>query len=134
MKKSQNPLYEGRSPSTGVRSTPDRFFYSPGSHYSEASTVRNRKTSKNSLAMAAKAVAGLFVACFTPPETNSSKDFVNSNEFKPSPGMTPSRSSSSSFFHYLISWSWLAIYICNTWHVCLVLGSLYRHRHWLLFN
>ncbi|GAY33053.1 hypothetical protein CUMW_274560 [Citrus unshiu] len=85
MKKSQNPLYEGRSPSTGVRSTPDRFFYSPGSHYSEASTVRNRKTSKNSLAMAAKAVAGLFVACFTPPETNSSKDFVNSNEFKPSP-------------------------------------------------
>lgn len=32
--------------------------------------------------MAAKSVAGVFVACFTPPETTSSKNFEDSEESK----------------------------------------------------
>ncbi|KAJ0054474.1 hypothetical protein Pint_00461 [Pistacia integerrima] len=78
--KSPQPLYGRRNPSTGIGSTPDRFSYSPSSSYSEASTVR--KTAKNTVAVVARSVAGVFVACFTPPETTSSKSFVDSREFK----------------------------------------------------
>ncbi|KAJ0110892.1 hypothetical protein Patl1_00478 [Pistacia atlantica] len=78
--KSPQPLYGRRNASTVIGSTPDRFSYSPGSSYSEASTVR--KTAKNTAAVVARSVAGVFVACFTPPETTSSKSFVDSREFK----------------------------------------------------
>ncbi|KAL5859667.1 hypothetical protein ACOSQ4_000963 [Xanthoceras sorbifolium] len=75
-----SPLYGRRNPSTAARSTPDRFSYSPSSSYSDASTVR--KSTKNPVAVAARSVAGVFVACFTPPEPERSKNVDDSDEFK----------------------------------------------------
>ncbi|KAJ9188311.1 hypothetical protein P3X46_003679 [Hevea brasiliensis] len=77
--KSSQSVYGCRNARSSARSTHDRFYYSPSSSYSDASTVRKR----NSLAVAAKSVAGLFVTCFTPPETINSENFGESEEFKP---------------------------------------------------
>ncbi|KAF3441527.1 hypothetical protein FNV43_RR15441 [Rhamnella rubrinervis] len=73
-----NPQYSRRRRSSDSRSTPDRVPYSPSSYYSDASSVRSR----NPVAVAARSVAGVFVACFTPPETKSSKSITDSEEFK----------------------------------------------------
>ncbi|WCJ22759.1 calmodulin-binding receptor-like cytoplasmic kinase 2 [Euphorbia peplus] len=78
--KSPNSVYGRRNASSGGFSTPDRRQNSPSSSYSDASTA----TKRNLLSSAAKSVAGVFVSCFTPPETTSSKKFVDSDEFKPS--------------------------------------------------
>ncbi|KAJ6400609.1 hypothetical protein OIU84_016119 [Salix udensis] len=79
--KSPYSLYGRRTPASGAGSTPDRVPYSPSpSSYSSASTVKKR----NPLSVAAKSMAGVFVACFTPPEPepNSSKDFGYSEELR----------------------------------------------------
>ncbi|EXC35100.1 putative leucine-rich repeat receptor-like protein kinase [Morus notabilis] len=70
--------YGRRNPSSHSRYTPDRISYSPSSAYSEASGGR----SHNAVAAAARSVAGAFIACFTPPETKSSKSVADSEEFK----------------------------------------------------
>ncbi|PON97338.1 Serine/threonine protein kinase [Trema orientale] len=76
---SSDSSYGRRNPSSrSRRNTPDRIPYSPSSAYSEASSVRSR----SSVADAARSIAGAFVACFTPPETKSSRSFVDSEEFK----------------------------------------------------
>ncbi|KAG5231379.1 hypothetical protein OIU77_010371 [Salix suchowensis] len=87
--KSPYSLYGRRTPASGAGSTPDRVPYSPSSSYSSASTVKKR----NPLSVAAKSMAGVFVACFTPPEPepNSSKDFGYSEELR-----APSVSSNTS--------------------------------------
>ncbi|KAJ6972366.1 calmodulin-binding receptor-like cytoplasmic kinase 2 [Populus alba] len=79
-----------RTPAYGVGYTPDSVPYSPtSSSYSSGSTLKKR----NPLSVAAKSMAGVFVACFTPPEPepNSSKDFGYSEELK-----APSVASSTS--------------------------------------
>uniref|UniRef100_A0A6M2F5Q1 non-specific serine/threonine protein kinase n=1 Tax=Populus davidiana TaxID=266767 RepID=A0A6M2F5Q1_9ROSI len=79
-----------RTPAYGVGHTPDSVPYSPtSSSYSSGSTLKKR----NPLSVAAKSMAGVFVACFTPPEPepNSSKDFGYSEELK-----APSVASSTS--------------------------------------
>ncbi|XP_059456076.1 calmodulin-binding receptor-like cytoplasmic kinase 2 [Corylus avellana] len=80
--KSPNHVHGRRNPSSGLRSTPDRVPYSPA--YSEASSARSSSSSSRSrVAVAAKSVAGVFVACFTPPEDKSSTNsFADSAEFK----------------------------------------------------
>ncbi|XP_062156178.1 calmodulin-binding receptor-like cytoplasmic kinase 2 [Alnus glutinosa] len=80
--KSPTPEYGRRNPSSGVRSTPDRAPYSPA--YSEASTARSSTSgSRSRVAVAAKSVAGVFVGCFTPPESKSSTNsFADSVDFK----------------------------------------------------
>ncbi|KAK1560503.1 hypothetical protein Q3G72_027345 [Acer saccharum] len=95
--KSPNPFFGQRNPSNAASSTPDRFSHSPSSSYSDASTVRN-KSNKNPVALAARSVAGVFVSCFTPPESEKSEkstSFVDSEEFKaPSVFSDTSRASS----------------------------------------
>ncbi|KAK0581699.1 hypothetical protein LWI29_016929 [Acer saccharum] len=92
--KSPNPFFGQRNPSNAASSTPDRFSHSPSSSYSDASTVRN-KSNKNPVALAARSVAGVFVSCFTPPESEKSTSFVDSEEFKaPSVFSDTSRASS----------------------------------------
>ena len=78
--KSPYSLYSRRTRASGAGSTPDRVPYSPSSSYSSASTVKKR----NPLSVAAKSMAGVFVACFTPPEPepNNSRDFGYSEELR----------------------------------------------------
>ncbi|PON68070.1 Serine/threonine protein kinase [Parasponia andersonii] len=76
---SSDSSYGRRNPSSrSWKNTPDRIPYSPSSAYSEASSVWSR----SSVGDAARSIAGAFVACFTPPETKSSRSFVDSEEFK----------------------------------------------------
>ncbi|KAJ9171408.1 hypothetical protein P3X46_014783 [Hevea brasiliensis] len=77
--KNPHSVYGYRNTESVTSSMPDGFRYSPTSSYSDVSTVRKG----NPLVVAAKSVAGLFVACFTPPETTDSKNFGDSEEFKP---------------------------------------------------
>ncbi|KAF5744384.1 hypothetical protein HS088_TW08G00988 [Tripterygium wilfordii] len=87
---SPNSWYGRRNKSSdGARSTPSRFSHSPSPSYSDASTISSK--SKNPVANAARSVAGVFVTCFTPPETENSKKFRDSDDFKASP--VPSDSS-----------------------------------------
>ncbi|XP_061996232.1 calmodulin-binding receptor-like cytoplasmic kinase 2 [Rosa rugosa] len=73
-----------RNSSSDARSTPDRFPYSPTpSSYSDASTARKSTSGQSAVAVAARSVVGVFVGCFTPPETKSSASFGDSEEFKP---------------------------------------------------
>ncbi|KAK3194764.1 hypothetical protein Dsin_026074 [Dipteronia sinensis] len=92
--RSPNHFFGRRNPSNAARSTPDRFTHSPSSSYSDSSTVRNKST-KNPVALAARSVAGVFVSCFTPPESEKSTNFGDSEEFKaPSVFSDTSRASS----------------------------------------
>ncbi|KAK7274377.1 hypothetical protein RIF29_15462 [Crotalaria pallida] len=68
-----------RNRSSGHRATPDRLGYSPNPSYTSSEVTR-----PNPMAAAVKAVAGIFTACFTPPDANSSKSFVDSEDFKSS--------------------------------------------------
>ncbi|XVF80103.1 hypothetical protein PTKIN_Ptkin15bG0043500 [Pterospermum kingtungense] len=70
-----------RDHSSGLRSTPERSAYSPIS-YSYAS--RNSGSGRNPLRVAARSIAGTFVACFTPPEPDTApgKNFGVSDEFR----------------------------------------------------
>ncbi|KAK6239820.1 hypothetical protein QUC31_005289 [Theobroma cacao] len=70
-----------RNHSSGVRSTPDRFAHSPSPSYSESSASRKSGSGRNPVTVAARSIAGAFVACFTPPETADSKNFGVSDEF-----------------------------------------------------
>ncbi|XP_065859654.1 calmodulin-binding receptor-like cytoplasmic kinase 2 [Euphorbia lathyris] len=80
--KSPHSVYGRRNSRSGAWSTPDLHHNSPSSSYSDASTAKKQ----NLLGSAAKSVVGVFVACFTPPEseTTGSRKFVDSEEFKPS--------------------------------------------------
>ncbi|KAK8693539.1 hypothetical protein V6N13_071117 [Hibiscus sabdariffa] len=73
-----------RNPSSGTRSTPDRFANSPGfSSYSVSAPLEPRKpdSGRNPLTAAARSIAGACVACFTPPETDEMNKLKVSNEF-----------------------------------------------------
>ncbi|WRX11245.1 Protein kinase domain - like 10 [Theobroma cacao] len=70
-----------RNHSSGVRSTPDRFAHSPSPSYSESSASQKSGSGRNPVTVAARSIAGAFVACFTPPETADSKNFGVSDEF-----------------------------------------------------
>ncbi|KAK6918354.1 Protein kinase domain [Dillenia turbinata] len=74
-----------RRRSSDIRSTPDRFASSPISVFSSSSTASrssSHNSNQNPVKLAAKSVAEVFIACFTPPETKPMKDFGNSGEFK----------------------------------------------------
>ncbi|XP_041001363.1 calmodulin-binding receptor-like cytoplasmic kinase 2 [Juglans microcarpa x Juglans regia] len=95
--KSPNSPCGGRKSTFGARRTPERVPYSPSSAYSDVSTAGTSSSSGRSrVAVAARSVAGVFVACFTPPETKSSTYSVaDSEEFKaPSVASNGSRASS----------------------------------------
>ncbi|XP_061341285.1 calmodulin-binding receptor-like cytoplasmic kinase 2 [Gastrolobium bilobum] len=81
-----SPNHRRRRPSSGHRSMPDRVPYSPSYPSSEVSTSHQSTSSggRSTVAAAARTVAGMFTACFTPPEANSSKSLVDSEVFKSS--------------------------------------------------
>ncbi|XVF22512.1 hypothetical protein REPUB_Repub12eG0179000 [Reevesia pubescens] len=86
-----------RNPSSGgIRSTPDRFAYSPSSSsYSESSASKKSGSGRNPVTVAARSIAGAFVACFTPPDKDDSKNFGVSEEFRaPSVASETSRTNS----------------------------------------
>lgn len=89
--KSPNSPYGGRKSTFGARRTPERVPYSPSSAYSDVSTAGTSSSSGRSrVSVAARSVAGVFVACFTPPETKSSTYSVtDSEEFKAPSGKIP---------------------------------------------
>ncbi|KAH1080950.1 hypothetical protein J1N35_020711 [Gossypium stocksii] len=68
-----------RNPSSGIRSTPDRSTYSPSFSSYTASTAS--RSGRNPVKVAARSIAGAFVACFTPPETDDSNNLKVFNEF-----------------------------------------------------
>ncbi|TYH99989.1 hypothetical protein ES332_A11G102900v1 [Gossypium tomentosum] len=68
-----------RNPSSGIRSTPDRSAFSPSFSSYTASTAS--RLGRNPVKVAARSIAGAFVACFTPPETDDSNNLKVSNEF-----------------------------------------------------
>ncbi|THG11723.1 hypothetical protein TEA_003813 [Camellia sinensis var. sinensis] len=80
--RSRNSGYRSRSSRSSAIQTPDRFAESPCSAYSSSSSSHNSSSGRNLVAIAARTVAGAFVGCFTPPETNSSKNFRYSDELK----------------------------------------------------
>ncbi|KAL6130972.1 hypothetical protein ACLB2K_069350 [Fragaria x ananassa] len=72
-----------RNTSSDAGTTPDRLPYaSPApSSYSNASSTASKSSA---VAVAARSVVGVFVGCFTPPDTRSSASFADSSEeFKP---------------------------------------------------
>ncbi|GMY23697.1 calmodulin-binding receptor-like cytoplasmic kinase 2 isoform X1 [Fagus crenata] len=77
-------MYGGRKPSSASRNTPERVPYSPSSVYSDASTARTSSSGgRKAVSAAARSVAGVFVSCFTPPDTGSStKSYADSDESK----------------------------------------------------
>ncbi|XP_057743562.1 calmodulin-binding receptor-like cytoplasmic kinase 2 isoform X1 [Arachis stenosperma] len=90
-----------RNSSSDYRSTPDRGGYSPGYASSEVSAKSTSSSTasggRSSVSSAARSVAGIFSACFAPPEATirSSKSFGDSEEFKaPSVASDVSRASS----------------------------------------
>ncbi|KAE8733314.1 Calmodulin-binding receptor-like cytoplasmic kinase 2 [Hibiscus syriacus] len=71
-----------RNPSSGPRSTPDRFANSPSvSSFSAPPDSRKPDSGRNPLTVAVRSIAGAFVSCFTPPETAERKNLIVSNEF-----------------------------------------------------
>ncbi|XP_057510372.1 calmodulin-binding receptor-like cytoplasmic kinase 2 isoform X1 [Actinidia eriantha] len=76
MRNRESP-YEGRS--SGNLRTPDRYAPSPGSGYWSSSSSQKSTSSRNPVRIAARSVAGAFIACFTPPETKKLGDY---EEFK----------------------------------------------------
>ncbi|KAL1366917.1 hypothetical protein AAHE18_02G012900 [Arachis hypogaea] len=90
-----------RNSSSDYRSTPERGGYSPGYASSEVSAKSTSSSTasggRNWVSSAARSVAGIFTACFAPPEATirSSKSFGDSEEFKaPSVASDVSRASS----------------------------------------
>ncbi|KAK3009619.1 hypothetical protein RJ639_013804, partial [Escallonia herrerae] len=83
-----NSLMGRRNRSSGVLSTPERGLQSPCSTYSSSSSSTHKSASgKNPVKIAARSVAGVFVACFTPPEDESSHKSAGSNEFRAPSGL-----------------------------------------------
>ncbi|XWS76997.1 hypothetical protein CRYUN_Cryun01aG0226200 [Craigia yunnanensis] len=78
-----------RNPSSGVRLTPD----SSSSSYSESSASQKSGSGRNLVTVAARSIAGAFVACFTPPETAGSKNFGVPDEFRAPSGSVASETS-----------------------------------------
>ncbi|GMI98413.1 hypothetical protein HRI_003510600 [Hibiscus trionum] len=78
---------------SGARSTPDRFANSPSfsnSSYSAPPLVSRKPDSgRNPLTVAARSIAGAFIAFFTPPEKAESKNLKVSNEFGAPSGRRP---------------------------------------------
>ncbi|XP_019432991.1 PREDICTED: calmodulin-binding receptor-like cytoplasmic kinase 2 isoform X2 [Lupinus angustifolius] len=77
--KSPAPTTNRRNGSFGHRSTPEHLGYSPTSGHNSSKVSR-----RNPMAATVMSVIGIFTACFTPPDTNNSKSFVDSEEFKSS--------------------------------------------------
>ncbi|KAL4586093.1 hypothetical protein LXL04_010724 [Taraxacum kok-saghyz] len=77
-------MYGGRKDSSGMR-TPERVTYPPNSPSpSSYSTSSSRSSASDRVKSAARSVAGVFVACFTPPEEetqHSSSGFGGSDAF-----------------------------------------------------
>ncbi|GFS38809.1 calmodulin-binding receptor-like cytoplasmic kinase 2 [Actinidia rufa] len=70
---------DGRISGYGNHRTPERYAPSPGSGYWSSSSSQKSTSSRNPVRIAARSVAGAFVACFTPPEA---KKIGDSEEFK----------------------------------------------------
>ncbi|OMP00376.1 hypothetical protein COLO4_12735 [Corchorus olitorius] len=88
-----------RYPSSGLQSTPDRFAYSPSPapSYTDSYASRKSGSGRNPVTVVARSIAGAFVSCFTPPDTDGSKSFGVSDEFKaPSVASEGSRRNSES--------------------------------------
>ncbi|XVE73833.1 hypothetical protein DITRI_Ditri11bG0150400 [Diplodiscus trichospermus] len=66
---------KSQNSSSGVRSTPDPFAYSPTSSYSESSASQKSGSGRNPVTVAARSIAGAFVSCFTLPVTDDSRNF-----------------------------------------------------------
>jgi len=65
------------------RSTPDGMSRSSDFSTSvQSTTSSSSSSSRNPVVAAAMSVAGLFAACFTPPDSSNSKSVVDSEEFK----------------------------------------------------
>lgn len=62
-------MYGCRRPSSDAQPTLDRFYHSPSSAYSVASSTASWKSRKP--VSVARSVAGAFVSCFSPPEIDS---------------------------------------------------------------
>ncbi|KAE9595499.1 putative protein kinase RLK-Pelle-RLCK-IV family [Lupinus albus] len=73
--KSPAPTTSRGNGSSGHRSTPESLDCSPTSGYTSSTATR-----RNPVA----AIVGIFTACFSPPDTNNSKSFMDSEEFKSS--------------------------------------------------
>lgn len=74
-----------RSQHSGHRATPDNM--SRSSDFSTSNQSTSSSSGRNPVVAAAMSFAGLFAACFTPPEANNSKSLVvDSEEFKSSSG------------------------------------------------
>ena len=107
-------MYGGRNPSSASRNTPERVPYSPSSVYSDASTARTSSSGgRKAVSAAARSVAGVFVSCFTPPDTGSStKSLADSDESKAHSGNFTLRNFSAFFLFFFIFpnfiiWVWI---------------------------
>ncbi|CAL5196052.1 unnamed protein product [Lathyrus oleraceus] len=81
-----------RSQHSGHRATPDNI--SRSSDFSTSNQSTTSSFGRNPVVAAAMSVAGLFAACFTPPDANNSKSLVvDSEEFKSSSGSVASNAS-----------------------------------------
>ncbi|KAI3441779.1 Protein kinase domain-containing protein [Psidium guajava] len=91
-------MFGRRTPNADVRSTPDRFAYSPSSTYSAASSTVSSKSrsGNNPVAVAVRSIADAFAGCFMPPEPDASKSYGVSGDLRaPSVASNASRRSSS---------------------------------------
>lgn len=70
--KSPNKFSGGRSTPS---QTPDRVSNTSSSAYSSSSSSHRPNSNRNPVKIAARSVKGVFVACFTPPESQNSRDF-----------------------------------------------------------
>ncbi|KAA8516073.1 hypothetical protein F0562_019252 [Nyssa sinensis] len=80
--RSPHSPYGRRNPTSAVRNTPDSLRSSPRSLYSSSSSSHKSTSSLNQVRIAARSVAGAFVACFVPPETKTAKNFADSDELQ----------------------------------------------------
>lgn len=69
--KSPSKFSGGRSTAS---QTPDRASNASSSAYSSSSSQRSNSR-RNPVKVAARSVKGVFVACFTPPESENTRDF-----------------------------------------------------------
>ncbi|XVF73153.1 hypothetical protein PTKIN_Ptkin12aG0178600 [Pterospermum kingtungense] len=85
-----------RNPSSGSRSMPDRSPYYSSPSYPDSSASRKSGLDRNPVTVAARSIAGAFLACFTPPEPAGSKKFGVSDDELRAPSVQSKTSRTSS--------------------------------------
>ncbi|KAF8412225.1 hypothetical protein HHK36_000185 [Tetracentron sinense] len=93
--RSTRSLDDSLKSSSDGRRTPGRSEFAQSPAYSDVSSSRRSVSSLSSVKFAARSVAGVFGACFAPPETKTSKDLGDSDEFK-APSVVSDTSSAAS--------------------------------------